>query len=175
MTKKAGLLILILLALNRNDTHAQKQMQIMQPTGEFDIKLATEMLNDGRSEIKGVAYYENRTPIGIKVGETIYARIGIVVSLYPVTTYLEEYLALKKKNKQFKRIATISALASCYRIETKVYSLKGEFVFKGLKPGKYYLESIVHFTSGIGGREVAGIVEIQQDGEVVDYKLKHIY
>jgi hypothetical protein len=175
MTKKAGLLLLILLVLGRHDTHAQKQVKIMQPTGEFDIKLATDMLNDGSSEIKGVASYEKRTPIGIRVGETIYSRVGTVVSLYPITAYLEEYLALKKKNKEAKRIATISPLASCYRIESKVYSLKGEFLFTGLKPGKYYLESIVHFTSGIGGQEVSGIVEIQQDGEVVDYKLKHIY
>ena len=175
MTSKPRLLLLVLLVMGGNDIYAQKQVTIMQPKGEFDFKLATEMLNTGSSEIKGVAFYENRTPIGIKVGETIYARLGTVVSLYPITSYLEEYLSLKKKNKQFKRMATISPLASCYRIESKVYSLKGEFVFKGLKPGKYYLESIVYFTSGVGGKEVSGIVEIKSDGEVVDYKLKHIY
>ncbi|MET0464888.1 MAG: hypothetical protein ABW007_17120 [Chitinophagaceae bacterium] len=154
---------------------AQKPVEIMQPKKEFDIQLASKMLNEGTSEITGYAYYEERTPIGIKVGETIYGRVGTVVSLYPVTPYIEEYLTLKKKNKQGKRIATISLLANCYRIESKIYSQKGEFIFGGLAPGKYYLESIVYFPSGIGGREVSAIVEISNDGDKVPCKLKHIY
>jgi len=147
----------------------------MQPEIEFNTKQAAEMLNEGKSEIKGVAYYEERTPIGIKVGETVYARFGAIVSLYPLTAYIEEYLDLKKKNKAGKRLATISPLASCFRIESKVYSLTGDFVFVGLKPGKYYLETLVYFPSGVGGREASGIVEIKTDGEVVTYKLNYIY
>lgn len=147
----------------------------MQPKKEFDIQLASKMLNEGTSEIMGVSYYEQRTPIGIKVGETIYGRVGTVVSLYPLTPYLEEYLSLKKKNKEGKRIATISSLANCYRIEAKIYGSKGDFLFTGLTPGKYYLESQVYFPSGVGGREVSAIVEIKSDGEKVECKLKYIY
>ncbi|QEC40975.1 prealbumin-like fold domain-containing protein [Pseudobacter ginsenosidimutans] len=154
---------------------AQKPVQVILPKTEFDIKQASEMLNEGNSEIKGVAYYEDRAPIGIKVGETIYARLGIVVTLYPVTAYMEEYLELKKKNRPNKRVAGISTLANCYRIETKIYGSQGEFVFKGLKPGKYYLESMVHFPSGSVAQEVSGIVEINKDGESVNFKLKHIF
>lgn len=153
---------------------AQKPIEIMQPKKEFDIQLASKMLNEGTSEIKGIAFYEGRTPIGIKIGETIYARVGVIVSLYPLTPYIEEYLSLKKKNKEGKRIATISSLANCFRIEAKIYSQKGEFFFAGLAAGKYYLESMVHFPSGIGGREVSAIVEIKSDGEKVECKLKYI-
>jgi hypothetical protein len=154
--------------------YAQKQIEIFQPKGEFDIRMATEMLNEGNAEIKGTAYYEQRTAIGIKAGETIYTRMGTIVSLYPLTPYLEGYLELKKRNKEGKRLATITPLASSYRIESKIYSIKGEFVFNGLRPGKYYLESTFYYPSGPGG-EVSGIVEIVKDGEVVDYKLKYIF
>lgn len=154
---------------------SQKPIKVMQPEIEFNWKQAAEMLNEGKSEIKGVAYYEDRTPIGIKVGETVYARVGAIVSLYPLTAYIEEYLDRKKKNKAGKRLATISPLAACFRIESKVYSLTGDFVFVGLKPGKYYLETLIYFPSGVGGREASGIVEIKTDGEVVTYKLNYIY
>lgn len=167
--------LLILFIACLRDSNAQKQITVMQPAVEFDIKQATEMLNSGSKEIKGVAFYEDRTPIGIKVGETIYGRIGSVVSLYPLTAYMEEYLKLKKKNKEGKRVAAINRLASAYRIESKIYSLKGDFVFKGLAPGKYYLESLVHFPSGVGGAEVTAIVEITAGDETVNCKLKHIY
>jgi hypothetical protein len=170
---KGAFLIIAVLLLN--NINAQKQININQPRIEFDIKLATEMLNTGNKEIKGIAFYENRTPIGIKVGETIYARQGAIVSLYPLTTYLEEYLRLKKKNKEGKRIAKISPLAASYRIESKIYSLTGDFVFKGLTPGKYYIESIVTFPNGVGGSEVSDIVEITTGDQVVNCKLKHIY
>lgn len=154
---------------------AQKPIEIMQPGTEFNFKQAADVLTGGTSEIRGKAFYEKRTAIGIRVGQTIYARPGIVVTLYPLTAYLEEYLELKKRNKAGKRLATISPIAASFRIETKVYSGTGDFVFFGLKPGKYYLESLVHFPSGVGGEEVSGIVEITSEGQKVECKLKHIY
>ena len=67
---------------------------------------------------------------------------------------------------------SISREVNSFRIITKVYSLKGEFVFKGLAPGKYYLETEVGFSSGIGGAEISGIAEIKTDGEIVSVTLK---
>lgn len=164
-------LFLVLICFQIN--YAQKQVKIMQPEVEFDIKQATDMLNDGASTINGIAYYEDRAPVGIKVGDTWYARVGTKVFLYPLTAYIKEYLQLKKKNKEGKRLATISPLANCYRIESKVYSQKGEFVFTGLKQGKYYLETII--SENMRTYEVSGIVEIKTDKEVVEFKLTHIY
>lgn len=169
------ILLLILMLVCHLTHYPQKPVKIMQPELEFDINQAANMLNGGNSQIKGVAYYEERTPIGIKVGETIYARAGTVVFLYPLSAYLEEYLTLKKKNKQGKRMAAISPLANSFRIESKVYSQTGDFTFVGLKPGKYYLETLVYFPSGIGGTEASGIAEIKADGDVVNFKLNYIY
>jgi hypothetical protein len=154
---------------------AQKPVKIVQPKTEFDIKQATEMLNEGKSEIKGVAYYEGRTVVGWKTMDKVYLRRGAIASLYPLTKYMEAYLDLKRKNKEGKQLATINQLAACFRIESKVYSDKGEFVFIGLNPGKYYLEAEVTFPGGVGGREVSDVVEIKTDGEVVSCKLNYIY
>lgn len=175
MLQKKMITITVLLVLIASLAQAQKPVDIVLPKTDFDIKQASDMLNDGNCEIRGTASYEDRTPIGIKVGESVYARTGAVVQLFPLTEYMKEYLELKKKNKPNKRIAGISSLANCYRIESKVYGEKGEFIFIGLKPGKYYLESVVAFPTGVGGQEVSSIVEISKEGESVNCKLKHIF
>jgi hypothetical protein len=175
MPFKRTLKILVLLLFNYSLTKAQKPVEIMQPAIPFDDSVANKMLNGGTAIIKGMAYYEGRTLIGIKSEATVYAPVGTVVSLYPLTPYIEEYLKLKKKNKEGKKIATISRQAASYRVESKVFSVKGEFIIPGLKPGKYYIESIVSFPSGIGGREISEVVEIKTDGETVQCKLNHIY
>ncbi len=156
--------------------HAQKEIELMLPKTTFDFKLATDMLNTGRSKINGVAFYEERAGlIQRKIGDPVYARVGQVVSLYPITPYFAEYLELQKKNKAGKRIAAISREVNSFRILTKVYSLKGEFIFLGLAPGKYYLETVVYFPSGVGGPEVSGVVEIKTDGETANIILKKKY
>jgi hypothetical protein len=173
-TGKLAFIIILLMTLSSHICYSQKKVEIMQPKVEFDIKQATELLNTGTAEIRGTAYYEGKAPItGIKIGDKWYARAGSVVFLYPLTAYVEEYLELKKKNKQGKRIATVSPLANSYRIEAKVYNDKGEFVFPGLKAGKYYLETEIN--ENLLVFEASGIVEIKNDNEKVEYKLKHTY
>lgn len=175
MSLKRILKILLLLVFNCRLVMAQKPVEIMQPAIKFDDSVAGKMLNGGTAAVKGIAFYEGMTLIGIKSEATVYAPVGSIVALYPLTPYIEEYLKLKKKNKEGKRIATISREAASYRIESKIFSSKGEFVIPGLRPGKYYIESIVSFPSGIGGKEVSDVVEIKSDGEAVQCKLSHIY
>ena len=165
----------MLLVCAAGSGNAQLQVQLIHPKTEFNIKQASEMLNEGNAEIKGVAYMEDRAPIGLKVGETIYAQLGTVVMLFPMTAYMEEYLEIKKKNKPNKRLAAITPLAYCYRIESKVYGNRGEFIIKGLKPGKYYLETNIQYLVGATSQEVSGLAEITRDGESLDFKLKRIY
>ena len=167
--------ITILLLLWCSSLHSQQPVEIMQPTIAFDETLASAQLRDGTASIKGTVFYEGRSLIGIKTEGTVYAQPGTIVAVYPLTPYLEAYLKLKKKNKEGKRIATISPVAACYRIEAKVFSLQGEFMIPGLQPGKYYLESTVAFPSGVGSREVSEIVEVKNNGETVTCKLDHIY
>jgi hypothetical protein len=165
----------VVLVLISTFVHAQKPVKVLQPKTGFDTKIAAEMLNGGNSTIKGVVYYEGRTLIGIKSEATVYARVGAIISLYPVTPYLEEYLQLKQKNKEGKQIATINPLAASFRIETKILSEKGEFVITGLKPGKYYLQGDISFPSGVDVQEVSNVVEIKNDGEIVNCTLTKIY
>lgn len=165
----------LVLVLSTTVAHAQKPVKVVQPKTEFNTKTAVEMLDGGNSTIKGIVYYEGRTLIGIKSEATVYARIGAIISLYPVTPYLEEYLQLKQKNKEGKQIATINPLAASFRIETKIISEQGEFIIGGLKPGKYYLLGDITFPAGIGAKEVSNIIEIKKDGEVVNCKLNKIY
>jgi hypothetical protein len=156
--------------------NAQKQIEVVLPKTEFDFKLATDMLNTGKSKISGVAFYEERAGlIQRKIGDPVYARVGEVVSLYPITPYFAEFLELQKKDKKGKRMAAISREVNSFRILTKVYSLKGEFIFTGLAPGKYYLETTVYFPNGVGGPEVSGVVEIKTDGETASIILKKKY
>jgi len=154
---------------------AQKPVAIVLPQTPFNAANAAEQLSEGSGQILGVAYYEGRTLVGIKSEETVYARKGTVVTLYPVTPYLEEYLQLKQKNKEGRRMAAISPEAGSYRIECKVINDQGEFVFAGLKPGRYYLQTNVYFPSGIGAQEVSQVVEIKAENERAKCNLNKIY
>lgn len=158
-------------------TKAQKSnnINVVQPQTTFDFKLAADMINTGTSQIKGKALLENRAPIGRKISPDTYVRRGETVTLYPLTPYFAEFLELRKQDKKNKQIAAISREANSFRLLTKVYNDEGEFLFLGLKPGKYFLESFAHFSSGIGGHEINGIVEIKTDGEIVTFTLKEKY
>ncbi len=176
MKKKLITLLVVGIFFGLQSVRAQKQIEIITPTAAFDVEMAMKMLNTGKSEIKGEAFSEERAGlIRRKIGDTIYARVGTVVTLYPVTPYLTEFFELRKKDKKGKRIAAISREVNSFRILTKVYSLKGEFVFKGLAPGKYYVETEVTFPSGIGGVEISGIAEIKTEGETVNVTLKRTF
>ena len=173
MTKKLITMLVVGIFFGLQSVRAQKQIEIITPKADFDVEMAMKMLNTGKSEIKGEAFYEERAGlIRRKIGDSIYARVGTVVTLYPVTPYLTEFFELRKKDKKGKRMAAISREVNSFRILTKVYSLKGEFVFRGLAPGKYYVETEVVFPSGVGGPEVSGIAEIKTDGETVNITLK---
>lgn len=166
---------IILLAQN---IQAQKfaNIKVVEPQTPFDFKLAADMINGGKSQIKGKAFFQTKAGlIGRKIEPDTYAKPGNVVSLYPLTPYFQEFLELRKKDKKDKQMAAISRTANSFRVLTKVVTEQGDFMFVGLKPGKYFLECFVYYLSGIGGYEVNGIVEIKTDGEVVNVELKDKY
>lgn len=156
-----------------NVLSAQKAVEIMQPKIEFDIKMATEMLNSGNAEISGTAFYEGKSPIGLKIGDKWFAKPGTIVYLYPLTPYLKEYLELKGKNKEGKRLATISSLANSYRIEAKVFNNQGAFIIPNLSIGSYYLETEI--IEDLLIFEASGIVDIKSNNEKIAFLLKHTY
>lgn len=152
-----------------------QQVQIMLPKTPFNETQAKAQLSPGKAMIKGTAYIEGRALLTNKQTEpTLYVREGQIVSLYPVTDYLLEYLELKKKNKEGKRIAAISTLANAYKIDYTVITHTGDFVFINLKPGRYYIVADVHYAGGVGAVDVSDFVEVKTDGEVVSVKLNKI-
>lgn len=151
------------------------QIQTMIPKSVFNEAEAKAQLSPGKSMIKGVGFIEGRALLTNKKTEkTLYVRSGQIISLYPLTDYLKEYLELKKKNVEGKKIAAISSLANAYKIDYKVITETGDFVFVNLKPGKYYIIGTVHYAGGVGGVEVSDIIEIKNDGDVISLELKKI-
>jgi hypothetical protein len=169
-------------------------------TTPFDSTAARVALARGGSSIKGVAFTKPRTQFGYKapLAPRIYAN-KIKVLLFPVTPYLMDYLEIKKKENPKKlKFAYIDPAAWRFRYEAITNSV-GEFTFPYLKPGKYYLEAILPWSSsayydkytGSGSdgwgttnyyqREYYNVghydklwdfVEIKSDGEIVTIKLK---
>ena len=168
--KNLSAIILLFFALS-----GSAQVQIMQPKSTFPEAQAKSQLEPGKSMIKGRAFIEGRALLtNVKTQQTQYIRKDQIISLYPLTDYLLEYLALKKKNKEGKRIAAISPLANAYKIDYKIITDTGDFLFINLKPGKYYIIGDVHYAGGVGAVEVADIIEIKQDGEVINLELKKV-
>jgi hypothetical protein len=66
--------------------------------------------------------------------------------LFPVTPYFEEFYNMRKKYENKKTTVYMSEEAFKYRVEALTDN-RGRFKFEKLKPGKYYLETIVNFTA----------------------------
>lgn len=179
----------------RNDT------TIIFPQTAFDSSAAHDALRRGNSAIKGVAF--TRAHNAFSGNKSLYGnRINankVTVTLFPVTPYLLEFLELKKKKQNPKklRFVYLSDEAYYYRL-TAVTNSVGEFTFPHLKPGKYYLEALIGSSSSgtydkaVGSVEdnyggatiyqsrnftnnyydlVKTFVEIKNDGDVVNIKL----
>lgn len=167
----------------------------------FDTAAAANALGRGNSTIKGVAFTRARNAnTGSKIiGSRIYAYKSLV-KLFPVTPYLLDFLELKKKKYNAKKLRFVymSPQAYYYHYEA-ITNSTGEFTFPHLKPGKYYLETVVgqivsgtydkyagHAEDGYGGINyyqtqsfsnryddlVTKFVEITNDGQVLEIKLK---
>ena len=117
------------------------------PQAFFDKKQAEQMLALGSATIEGVASTRQKGFTLIandKVNRKQVAPEGTLVTLYPLTPYFEEFIKLRKQKENSKTSVYISDEAYKYRIETKTDAY-GRFKFEKLKPGKYYLESIVAY------------------------------
>jgi hypothetical protein len=178
----------------RNDT------VYLMPKVAFDSLQAKTMLARGTGTIKGVAYIRPNNNIGfnIRTGKKLLAN-KILVTLFPMTPYFEEYLSLKKKvNPKKLKFAFISNEAMRWRLEA-ITNSSGEFTFPEMKPGRYFLEGVLNWSqsgtynrytgSGYGsyGGQVdyytrdnyrnnysdylSKIVEVKNDGEIVEVKL----
>ena len=118
------------------------------PTSAFDEAAAKDMLINGSAIVSGVLSFvepiylpEHRKAIdqreglwfGGKKKRVLVANKKIV--LYPDSGYLREYLKLAANSKR-KTVASDQFLARSLAATSNQY---GEFGFRGLKPGKYYI------------------------------------
>lgn len=173
----------------------------LMPQTSFDVAAAKSALAPGKATIKGVAFTKPKTKFGYKApfAPRIYAS-KIKILLFPVTPYLLEYLELRKQvNYKKLKFAYMSNEAWHYHYYAITNSV-GEFTFPNLKPGKYYIEGLLNWTStasygqysgsgydNYGGRTdfydtkyynvehadlLNTIVEIKDGNEVLDVKLK---
>ncbi|RXK81494.1 hypothetical protein ESB13_21260 [Filimonas effusa] len=165
----------------------------------FDTSYARAALAKGTGTIKGVAFQRTKNGYGMKVGKPIYARNSKIL-LFPVTPYFLEFLELKKKENPKKlKFAYLSKEAWFFRLEA-ISNSAGEFTFPDMKPGKYYLECVLNWSTtgsynrytGTGYNNYGGstnyytreyytrshsdllskFVEITEEGQVLEIKLK---
>jgi len=115
----------------------------------FDEAAATRQLEAGTSSIRGTVFAKDSKALvkAFNLSKNRAAYKGTIVTLIPYSTYLAEWLALQTKvqKKASLQKAALSHEASSYRIQTKVIDEKGNFEFRDLKPGKYYLYAEVLF------------------------------
>ncbi|MGU3374500.1 hypothetical protein [Chryseobacterium sp. M5A1_1a] len=134
-----------------------KAQNTYYPQAFFDKKLARDMLAFGNSTIEGVASTKQKTALGIKplLGEKHYAKQGTVIMLFPVTPYFEEFFSMRKKYESKKTTVYMSEEAFKYRVEALTDD-RGRFRFEKLKPGKYYIETIINFTASASYQKQTG-------------------
>ncbi|UHO40344.1 hypothetical protein H5J24_10375 [Chryseobacterium capnotolerans] len=137
------------------NTKAQKNIEYVLPTAAFNKEEAYKLLDPGNGSIEGTISFKKR-------GYVNYPDYLSKVLLYPATPHLTEYLELKKKYNSRKKQAAMTKEAAMARIETKTRDNKGNFVFTNIKPGKYYIVSLVKWEK-VRGNKV-------QSGEVVANK-----
>lgn len=200
--KQLFLLSFLTVALFSNAQYVQPERNdtvYMYPTTPFDSVATRNALAEGTATIKGVAFTRpTNQGFGLKTGKKILAN-KIVVTLYPLTPYFEEYLSLRKK-VNYKKLKFAYISNACYRLRlTAITNSSGEFTFPKMKPGKYYIcgelpwyeSGTYNKYSGTGYDNYGSInyytptayrndhteyleklVEVKQDGETVNVKLK---
>ena len=109
----------------------------------FDTLQARKALARGTGTIKGVAFTKQRGAYGIK---PIYAN-KMKIILFPMTPYLEEYIHLKKKENPKKlKYVYMDPNAWKFRLEA-ITNSNGEFTFPEMKPGRYYIQGVINWTT----------------------------
>lgn len=136
---------------------AQKNIEYVLPTTAFNKEEAYKMLEEGNNSIEGTLSFKKR-------GYVNYPGYLAKVLLYPVTPHLTEYIELKKKYDSRKKQAAMTKEAAMARIETKTIDEKGNFVFTNIKPGKYYVVSLVTWEKVRSNQVQSGPVTSNKNG-----------
>ncbi|MRX76315.1 hypothetical protein GJU39_09455 [Pedobacter petrophilus] len=154
-------LILVLSAISTvmaqyKEPEKKDKVEIFRPEIAFDSLQAKKMLARGTATIKGKAFTKPMNNIGFKSGRRIYAN-QIKVTLFPVTPYFEAWYQLRKDKESLRRrrYVYLSDDAYRYRLEA-ITNSNGEFTFPDMKPGKYFLQGFLGYTSNGTYNEYTG-------------------
>ncbi|RQO30417.1 hypothetical protein DBR32_12680 [Taibaiella sp. KBW10] len=150
--------------------------ELVYPKAAFDQVSAKKALANGKSAIMGSVFFAPINNIyGIKnTNAKTYGKYA-VVSIFPLTPYIQEWKKLKVKNSlRQKKLVKMSDEVYATRLDVKADE-GGNFQFTEMKPGKYFLLSTVEWHYGATEedpaesyyRNVYGIVEIKTDGEII--------
>ncbi|WP_277017201.1 carboxypeptidase-like regulatory domain-containing protein [Flavobacterium lindanitolerans] len=193
--------VVFMLCLNQNiqaqyvEKEEEEKITTLYPEVVFDSIQAKKALALGKGKITGVAFTR---PIFSQ--PRIYAG-NIKIVLFPVTPYFEAWYKLRKSKENLKkrRYVYMSDVAYKYRLEA-ITNSAGKFTFPDMKPGKYFLQGFMSWSSTGSYDQLTGtsygsygtqanhyekkyytvdhnerleeFVEIKEDGEVVKVKLK---
>ncbi len=132
------LMLQVLLIFSFSAAMAQQRAEYIFPSATFNESAASGQMQDGSSLISGTAKLR-------KKGVDYFPWQGNRINLYPITPYLLEFIALRKKYNKGKKIAALSNEAFTYRIEGKIIDNNGTFEFRDLRPGKYYITTWITY------------------------------
>ncbi len=162
MKKSRPVLITVLLACGLLGI-ARAQTGAIYPSTPFDEAAAAAQLEPGTGELAGYALAKERDTKVYQIANLSKghrARRGTLITVFPVTPYLEEYLKLRKKHGGR---AQISPEAYAYRIIIATND-QGEFYIPDLKPGRYYLEAQVGYYQRTERQVQTGVSEVVSGG-----------
>lgn len=193
-------IIILSLIISSAFFEANAQKAAYYPQVPFDSLQARSMLTLGTSSIEGVAFTKVKTSFGYKapLAPKILAQ-NVTVTLFPVTTYFQEWYRLRKKEENKKTSVYMSQEAFRWRITVQTDEY-GRFKFTKMKPGKYFIQSFASYSrsgstpvyrgtgyNNYGGQtdyyeyqnytnnytdRIEEFVEITRDGQALEIKLR---
>ncbi len=159
------LLGVIALVASAAGVRAQIPYQYVYPKAPFDPVWAEAQMGPGTATLRGTLTVKERKALikALNISKGHRAPRGTIVTLFPHTKHLEEWLALDKKLSRQATLqkAAMTPEALSYRFLTKVTDDEGGFEFTGLKPGRYFVYAMVNYVD-------AGTV-MEQTGSVDSY------
>ncbi len=162
--------------LKQADRRAEKNtISIYFPELSFDAKEAKEATLEGSSTIRGILFTKVKT-FGLYKAPLTPKTYGTyqTVTLYPVTSYFEEWYQLRKEKENRNTRIYMSEEALFYRITTTTDGY-GRFEFTKMKPGKYFLQAFLNVNIAHNRQVQVGTGTNQYGGTVTYYENERYY
>lgn len=165
-------LVVSFLLLSVSHLRAQIPYQFVYPKASFDVAWADAQMSPGTATLRGTLTVKERKALikALNISKAHRAPRGTIVTLFPHSKHLEEWLAMDKKLSRQATLqkAAMAPEALSYRFLTKVIDDDGGFEFTGLKPGRYFVYAMVNFVDAGTVMEQTGSVDTYIGGARVE-------